>query len=259
MSIKNTSDYEIISNAEMSSVIDKYSPAMIDMTLLEILKNKSKPHITPMSNIVCSYEANFTNDMKLYEQLQQNMIEVRSELYYTIMNRVCEFHQLELRETNYDIYTSASIIYDFLVSGFYHKVISFFVNYLRLEENGICSMLDREGFTKNQAISHLLQKGEVNTGTILIHNNLPYVLDSIASFDISLEDIINVIYRGTYEQVSYGQLLKDSLADKGDFYKNFIIPTISGFNRAEAVTNIRLQMIPAVSNFKDYLIDNEDN
>ena len=88
----------------------------------------------------------------------------------------------------------------------------------------------------------------VNDG--IVHTHLDKILDIIAGIDISISDIINLCYINK----DVVELLNSSLSDNGDFYKNFIVPTVGGYNRADAVTNIRFMLLPSNGNgIMDYI------
>lgn len=254
MSLQNNADYEVISNAEISSVINKYSPDMTYMTISQILKNKGVPQINPMGNLVASYESNFKFDLKKYSQFQSDMLERRAELYSSIIDMVCSFHNLSYQELpNTDVYSSAFYIYQFLVSDFYHSVISFFVNYLKREAVEICKMLETQDIAKNPMYQYAKKRYGSKSDLSIIHTNLSYVLDNMQGFDITMEDIIDNVYVGSFEAVNTANFLKSALRDNGDFFKTFYVPAVSGFQRSDAVTNIRLQLLPPSANIKDYI------
>lgn len=256
MSLHNNSDYEVISNAEIASVISKYSPDMIDMVLDEIMRTKSSYRITPIGNMITSYEQNFKIDMEKFPQFQPNMLEQRAELYMNIANTVCNRHNITLIDSSTDVFTIASNVYQFLISGFYEACITFFVNFLSRESDEICNMIgiDPENNT-NPTHQYAKKRYGVKTSLSIIHTNLNRVLDTISALDINLSDIIATVYSTTYPEV--GAFLNSVLVDNGDFYKNFYVPAVSGYNRADAVTNIRLRLMPISTGISEY-IDSEN-
>lgn len=256
MSLHTNSDYEIISDAEISSVISKYSPGMIDMVLNDILKYKINNHMTPLGNMVSSYETNFKIDMQNYPQVGAQMSELRINIYNSIMDKICKAHELSYQlPSNADIYTSAYFMYQFLVSGFYQGAITFFVNFLTKECDEIYKMFN----TKNEDINptHQYAKKRYNGKPSLafIHTNLNKVIDNMYGFDISLQDIINTVFTGNQTEIA--SYLCSIFVDNGNFFKNFYYPAVSGINRAEATTNIRLKIMPMNIQIGEYV--EEDN
>ena len=72
MSLPISSDYEVISNAEVSSVISKYTPDMLDTSLETILKRKGTA-IVPLANLINSYELDFRMDSEKYPDISSDI------------------------------------------------------------------------------------------------------------------------------------------------------------------------------------------
>lgn len=255
MSLHTNSDYEIISNAEVSSVISKYSPDMIDMSLDEILKRKNAPSISPMANIIESYETNLKIDMAAYPQFQNDMLERRTELYTHIMDKICDAHGLSYTlPYNVDIYTVANYMYHFLVSGYYRSCISFFANFLTREAKSISAMVNKPiNLNGNTTHSYIVNRYENKTkddSIAIIHLNLHEVLKTIHTLDIPLASIIQLAWANS-PLAEMANMLSTILTDKFNFY-HIYLSTIDA-NMAEAITDIRLQLLPIGGSIKDYL------
>lgn len=251
MGLHTNTDYEVISNAEISSAISKYSLNMIDMSLDNILQYKSAGNITcfGIGNMVVSYENNFKIDMWKYPQAAEEMKEMRIECYNIIIDKVCTAHLLSYHlPAEADIYTSASFIYSLLISDFYKICINFFVNYIIQEVDSLYKLCAKDD---DSSSTHQYAKRRYNSKSNLafIHTNLDKVIDEMYGFDITIYDIIN--FGCTDKNVA--TFLNSVLIDNGDFYKNFCYPAVSGVNRPEAVTNIRLALMPVNSQIKDFI------
>ena len=258
MSLKNNSDYEVISNAELSSVLCKYSPGMVEMILKEILLKKNNRLTDISNNMVSSYENNFKIDSQKFSQFQSDMLERRTELYLFIIDEVCNFHNLTYQEIpNTDIYSSAYYIYQFLVSGFRSTVITFFINLFKKEADEICNMLENSEVGSHPLYQFTKKRYGSMSSLANIHGNLNQVLDMIGTFGIEFENIIDIVYSGSYENVEVANFLKNSLKDNGYFFKDFIIPAVSGNMRPTAVTDIRLGLLPPDVNLKDFISSEE--
>lgn len=252
MSLHNNSDYEIISNAEVSNVISKYSPDMIDISLEEILRRKNVPSISPMANMIVSYENNLKIDMAKYPQYQNDMLERRTELYSHIMNRICEVHGLSYQlPANADIYTCANLVYQFLISGYYQSCISFFANFLKREAKSISAMITnkpKDDLSTTEVYVNKVYMG--NDDLVFIHTHMSEVLDAIHSIDIPLESIIQTSWAAS-PMASVSGLLSSILIEDDRFY-NLYLNTIDRY-RAEVVTDIRLQLMPRPSSIKEFI------
>ena len=252
MSLPMNSDFEVVSNAEAAAVIDKYSSAMLQMTLQEILTRKNISRISPLANIVDSYEMNCKADIEKFSFMQSDIMERRTELYNMIMDMICQYHNLSwVLPSNADIYTLARTAYVFLVSNFYNTCIAFHSAWLHNESSEIIKMLDAENFNTAHQYAKKRYTGKmVNDG--VIHTHLNKILDIISAIDISITDIIRISYININKDAS--ELLNASLTDNGDFYKDFYVPAVGGYNRADAVTNIRFMLLPSNGNgIMDYI------
>lgn len=241
MSLPISSDYEVISNAEVSSVISKYTPDMLDTSLETILKRKGTA-IVPLANLINSYEMDFRMDSERYPDISSDIGERRTELYGYIVEKICTAHALKpIFPSNIEVFTWASIIYDFLISNFKNHVINFFSRYLQTEAANICQMYDLPD-DGNDAINRYAREryGANGTDIAIIHTHLTNILDLMGGFDISLENIIDLCYGPSPEAV----LLKSSLIDDGDFFKYVYMPAVSGENRPLMCTSIRLKLLP---------------
>ena len=252
MSLPINSDYEVISNAEVSSVINRYTPEMLDLSLSEILKTKGSA-ITPMANLISSYEMMFKMDIERYPDFSSDISERRTELYMRIIDKICAAHALTCNlPTNIDIYTGSVLIYDFLVSNFQNHVVEFFAKYIQKEASNICAVYKLSDTENSEQANQYAKKryGAKGADIATIHTHLVEILDVIGGFDISLENIIDVCYGA---ETPEGVLLKESLVDNGDFFKYVYMPVVSGINRAIMCTNIRLALLPVNSDIYEYI------
>lgn len=253
MSLHTNSDYEVISNAEISSAISKYSLDMIDMSLDNILKFKnSGVNIANagIGNMVASYENNFKIDMQQYPQAAEEMNDMRIECYNKIMDKICEAHSLSYQlPAEADIYTSTFHLYSFLVSDFYKCCINFFIQYIMQETDSLCKLLDSSNDGMNPTHQYAKKRYNGEPGLAFIHTNLDKVLDQMRGFDITIYEFIYM----AYQDKMIANYLNSILIDNGDFFKNFCYPMVSGNNRPEAVTNIRLALMPMNTQIKNYI------
>lgn len=252
MSLPISSDYEVISNAEIASIISKYTPDMLDNSLESILKRKGVS-LVPMANIIRSYEMDMRIDCEKYPDLTHDIKERRTELYGYIVEKICSAHALQaVCPARVDIYTWAEAIYDFLISNFRNHVINFFVRYIQFEASNICAMY-KMADAENEMINRYAKEryGPKGTDIATIHTHLNEILDIIGGFDISLENIINICYQGS----PIGEILNWSFIDTGDFFKYVYMPAVSGENRPMMCTSIRLGLLPigAESGIQNYI------
>ncbi len=253
------SDYAIVSNRELSSVLGYFSVEMVNEVINDILQDRIRNHSPIIGNLVESYETNFKLAIDSYKDINRELLEKRTEIYNMILIKICQFHNLEFELSERDdIYSAAYYTYQFLISNFQNNIITFFYNYINREKYSLYENLKLGDLKKNKDSSSIYSRKVYKGGDIklaVIHANLDYVLDQISGFDISLYDIIQIVYAG-FPVIS--NFLCNILKDCGDFYKSFIVPVISGPDKPIIITNIRLLLqSDQQPELKDYIIGGE--
>lgn len=254
--LENNTDYSIVTDREISTVLSHFSPEMIRDVIENVLEDRVRPYSYSIGNLVSSYETNFRIARAQYPNYAEELENKRLETYEFILNKVCEYHSLSYAmEPNTDIYTAAVYTYQFLVSDYKKNIVSFFTNYILKEKNSIYDSLNLAEFKKNKDSSSIYSKKVykgVNPKLLAIHANLNYVLEEISAFDIDLNVIIDYVY--THDK-QLSRFLQSFLGDNGDFYHNHFMNVINGPERPELITNIRLQLQPNIIEMKEYLIN----
>lgn len=237
------SDYMIVSNRELSSVLGYFSSDMVSDVIDDILQDRIRNHSPIIGNLVESYETNFKLAIDSYKDINRELLEKRYETYCMILTKICQFHSLEYELTERDdIYAAAYYTYQFLISNFQNNIITFFYNFINREKNSLYENLKLGELKKNKDSSSIYSKKVYKRGDsqlAVIHANLDFVLNQISGFDISLYDIIQIVYLGN---PAVSNFLCNILKDCGDFYKTFIVPVIMGPDRPIIITNIRLML-----------------
>lgn len=241
------SEYNIISDSEISSILSHFSPEMAFDTIDFILQNKSvyySPAIAK-ANIINGYEMMFRQYLEQYPDYNKEFRENRDNLYRAIIDKICTSHNLSYNiDPGTDIFTLAFYLYQFLISDFSNYIIAFFTRYIIKEKTNIIEMIEAIDKNKNSSTSYSkkIYKGGSNKLSV-IHSNLDIVLENIRGFDISLEDIINVVFEN---DKNLAAMLNSSIIDNGAFYKNFYVSFLN-IHFPEMITSIRLQLQPPTS------------
>lgn len=239
MALPNNTDYTIISNSELSTVLGYFSAEMNMSILDDILNDRIRNHSQVIANLPLSYETNIKLAIDSYPDINPELLEKRTQTYLAIIGRLCSYHNLicNLGETT-DIYAVAYYLYDFLISSFQNNIIRFYYNFVLKEKAQIYESLNLGETRKNKDSSTIYSK-RISNGfdnvLMSIHANLDSVIDLLAGYDITLADFIRTVYP---PQVA--NFLNSILVDNGDFYKRYIIPIITGPDRALFITRIRL-------------------
>lgn len=245
------SDFAILTDSEISSVLSYFSEDMAFDVIDAALRNTYRPYAPALANIVEAYEQNFKLSMENYQGISSELKLKRDELYNSIIIKVLNHYGLQyIEQPNVDTYTVAYYLYRFLVSEFSANVLHFFLIYIDKEKTGIANIIDADELRKNKDSAGLYSKKAFNgvsgpgaAKLQLIHANLDLALDAMGGFDISIYDIINTLY--SYDR-NVATLLTNSIVDTGDFFKAFYMNYINLY-KPECVTKIRLGLQPIPS------------
>lgn len=249
----NNSEYAIVSDTEIATVLNYFTPDMIQNVLDDVLEEKMRPYSTNIGNLINAYETNFKIAVSNYPNYAEELQRVRIETFESVMNRICNFHNIEWElEPGMDLYTMAFYTYQFLISNFKINITKFFSNFITREKDNIYDALKLSELKKNKDSSSVYSRKIYNgldSKISVIHANLDYVLSQISGFDINLDTVIENVYYGDKNVI---QALQSILADKGDFYKTFYVEVLNGTGRAELITAIRLQLQP-IAGIENYI------
>lgn len=255
MAFINNTEYGIVSDREIASILGNFTPGMIINMLDDILNDRIRPYSSNIGNLVTAYELNYKGTIAQCPIVESELTELRLATYEGIMKKICEYHNLEYElDPGMDIYTIALYTYAFLVSDFKNNITQFYRNFIMKERNNIYESLHladmKKGKDSSSSYSKKIYKGG-NQKISVIHANLDYVITQMGAFDIDFPTIIEFVYYGNKPLI---RLLQNVLSDNGDFYHRFYVETMNGIYRAELITDIRLLLQPApMSNIEEYI------
>ena len=241
----NYSEYSIVSDREIASIIGNFSSGMIMNTLHNILNDQDRLRYQSIGNLVNAYETDYNATVAMYPDHAQQLSQARQDTYEAIINKLCDHFHLSVNlNGNMDMYSVASSMYQFLVAEFPLNVVNFYYNLMIREKSNIYHRYDLEAFKKAKDSSTIYSKKIYKTTDNklwLIHTNLDTIITDMYAQDISLEQVIDLCYANNKVLARF---LSSFLLENQNFYKNFIIPYMQGINRPSAITYIRLQLQP---------------
>lgn len=239
MNIPQNSDFMIVSNNEAASIICRFTPEMISDIVQEQLNNKFRSYSVILSNIIESIETNYKMAMAGIPEYNSEIMSQRYDIYRQIIEMVCNAHHISyIGSDNNDIYSDASMIYDFLVAKFNIYIVQFFVNYINREKSTLYEILELA--SKKKEVSVYSKKLYKNNSSKLavIHTNLEFILSNICIFDIDFENFIETACK---PDKFMGRYLLSILSDRGDFFTREVVPYFSK-NYAELVTQTKFAL-----------------
>lgn len=238
--LQQNTDYEVASFAEVSSVINHFTPEMINDVVIRAIQNREVTFTSAKPNIPQALEANYNTQLQNYPQISAELNSAKTELYESIILLICQTFQLQfIGDESVDRYSAAFWIYDFFISKFDKYLIDFLSSYIIREADTFYQMLiNKEDRKDTSAYTRRVFKG--NALTIgMIHANLEWVVDNMLEFDCDLPDIITTAFGPQWVNVS--GFLNSIIVDSGDFYKRIYAPFILE-NKALILTSIKFNL-----------------
>ena len=241
-SLVNNLEYDIISDAEVTNILSHFDSDEILNFIDDNLQRKHMFYPNNPLNLVKSIETNFSIVYANLPGEKERIDFLRDDVYKSIIYKLCNYYNIEFIDNDQDYYTIAYYLYEFLVSGFSTNVISFFTNYIVKEKDYIYNHIGLVDMKKSKDMStSYTKKMHKDSKLALINANLEYVIDSIALFDISLKDILDLVYIDR----NIAELILNSIAPRGNFFKEHFVKTIFNEYKAVFLTNVKFALLSA--------------
>ena len=192
----NSLIYNFASENELAVVLGHFSQDYITTIVQTNLDNRLRIYNGKIPNAVYSIEQDFKATSENYPDSLTDIEYCRGTTYSNIINILSNYYDLEITiPENTDLYSVAFILYRLLVSDFSNNLVNFITNYIIKERNFLYEGLNLSELKKNKDSSTLYSKKIYKNNKIAaIHANLEKVVDYISGFDITLDQILNVIY-----------------------------------------------------------------
>ena len=195
--------------------------------------------ISSNPNIVNAWEENFNFIIGAYgPESVQEVTRVRNETYQEIIDTICKEFGLNFTIDDVDLYSSASILCDFLVNGFTKNLVTFFTTYIYRERNNLYDSLNLSPLKKNKDSSTIYAKKMYKDIKLaVISANIDTVVHAICGMDIPYDVIVSTIY-GANSPIARHILSITSTSL--EFFSKVYGSVLNSEVRAEILTSIRL-------------------
>lgn len=237
--INSNSDYSVVSNAEAASIINRFTPEMVEDIIDNALANKFRNYTNQLVNIIAAIDQNQKIAINALPDKTNEIKESTDELYLHIIHKICAAHNLTFTgNDSTNLYSTAYILYDFFISQFNLYLYNFFSTYINREKNTLYEALELVGRKKETpSYSKKIYKND-SPKLAVIHANIEYVLDNICGYDIDLNTFVELACIPDRVKANF---IVNSVADNGDFYKYFIVPYFRQ-NYALITSSIRFEL-----------------
>lgn len=240
MSFNSVLEYDIISDAEVTNILSHFDSDEILGFVDDSLSRKHMFYPNNPLNYVSSLETNFSIVYMNLPSEKERIDSIRDNTYKAIIDKICTYFNLEFNDVGQDYYTIAFYLYEFFITQFSTNVIRFFTNYIIKEKDYLYNYVGLIDLKKNKDISTTYSKKiHKDPKLAIINANLEYVVDSISLFDISFEDILNLIYIDR----NIIDLLINSVSPKGDIFKEHFKTTVNNEYKAIFLTNMKFALL----------------
>lgn len=247
--------YNITTESELASVLSHFDSNFIFNIVKDNIANKYIKVYTDNPNIVISLEQNFKQIKDYYNRDSDQIEQVRQDTYFEIIDIICKEYGLQFNASpDIDLYSAALYLYDFLVANFSNYVAKFFAEFLYKERNMIYDSMNLASFKKNKDSSTLYgKKLYKDVKAAVINANLSYVLRNMVHYDITLDDIINIVY--PYKDIV--TFINTLITPTVDFYRVFYLGAFSSEYGSVILSNTRFEIQRlATENFEFDLTNN---
>lgn len=242
--IADVNTYNVCTEQEITNILSHFNSDYIFNLIEDVITNRGDySYTSDLPNIVNSFE-NYFNQIKESFNSPHDLEQIedaRLSTYADILKLLSKYFNVEI---NFDViedwYFTTYHIYDFLISRHIPNVVNFYVALILKEKNAIYNTLNLNEVKKNKDISLMYNKKIFkNSKLAVINYNMEDVLSLLSGYDVHLNDII---YK-TYHNKSISNMLINTMAQLGDFYREQYVSELTHYNISSTViTLIRIEL-----------------
>lgn len=237
----NIHTFNINTENEISIILSHFETRFVIDLITKNIEAMRMSIFTSGPNLVDAFEQQMKVIKDRYNDNEAEINDVRNKTYMEIINILCNTYDISINFDNIpnqDYYSVARNLYDFLVSNFKRNIVNFFTLYIRKEKNSIYEIMNLADFKKNKDSTTLYNKKLYKDAKLaIINSNLDHVIFNMATFPISLEDIINICY-----QKPLAEFLNSIIIENNNFFLNSFIGFLNSTYGINTFSDIRLQI-----------------
>lgn len=233
----------IDTDAAIGTILSHFDSEYINHVISDSLNMKFRPFDPPMPNMVDVLNRQFESIILNSPDYINEVRNVQTETYKEIINMICSYYNLtftgDFDSMNpQEMYGAAHTLYDIFISRFTEYMINFFVHYIINNSDSIYAYLNSDENSKKPKENGAYSKSFIDPKFIIIHANINQVIYNMASYDISLQEMI-----GYFVDRNSADYLISVLQDNNDIYKNhYASYIIDQRYSAGVLTNIKLNL-----------------
>lgn len=208
------------------------------------IENRFRPFANPMPNFVDILQRNFLATLAEAPDYRDKINDVVASTYQEIILMICKYYNLkfcmpfEMIDDPAELYGVTRSLYEVFVANFTNYMVDFFTNYIIKNADQIANYLANGDYIKPKETGLYDRKRYVDPKFILIHANINAVIQNMASYDISLYDMLNYFF-----DPATASRISSMLTDIGDIYKTYYASCIIDPRySAGIITNVKLKL-----------------
>lgn len=228
----------------IGEILSRFDSEYITSVIQTSIENKFRPFSEPMPNMVAVLSRQFKGVLDNAPDYKNEVLNVEQQTYQEICQMICNYYNLQFDRDSDELYgetlrTFSFLLYDIFVARFTENIINFYTSYIMRNIDFIYNyLIEMPDIKKPKENSIQAQKMYINPKFALIHSNINQVILNMASYDISLTELLSYItdYNTTAMITKY-------VVDVGDIYKNHFASYIIDKNTMSGIlTSVKLQL-----------------
>lgn len=238
--IAANSVYNIQTDNEITVALSHFNEDLMFDVFIQQIQNRESFYGNQSANMPIAFEQQFKYLLQIYPMNKEEIEATRIETYRNIINIVCSNCGLQFNDTgDMDYYSLAVYLYQLLVSDFFQLMNQFFINYILKEKNELYAQFGLAEEKRNKDSSTMYNKKLYkNPKLAIIVSNLDSIISQFQYFNLSMHDILNVIYGGN----PIVQCIEQSCSPITDFYCTNYLPTLNSSIRPVIITDLRMAL-----------------
>jgi len=228
----------------IGTILSRFDSEYIVGVIQRSIVSRFRPFSEPMPNMVDVLSRQFKGVLDNSPDYRDKVLSVETQTYQEICAIICNYYNLDFDQDNDQLYgntlrTFAHTMYDIFVARFTDYIIQFYTSYILRNIDYIYNYLcEIDGVKKARENSAQAQKMYTNPKFALVHSNLNLVIMNMASYDISLQDLLSYI-----TDYNTATMICNFVTDKGDIYKYYFACYVLDKNTMSGIlTSVKLQL-----------------
>lgn len=231
-----STDYEI------TTILGNFSEDYIRNIIGSALEYKFRPFGLRSPDYPFILKRQFDNIRTHSTGHDDEIREKEDETYFNVIKVIAEYYNLSIdlnQLDTEDIYTLCYYIYKIFCEEFTDRMVNMITNYIIYNKSALAENIKNNPDTTTTTKTNYSDSMYHDPDYILIYDNMQYVLQLVASLDISFEHLIELL-----ADTTSANYICRYMTDNGDIYKNYVASYIlNQVTSTEVLSAVRLDFV----------------